>query len=57
MLSVFVNYAQADNDDSKLVSTDEVGDSEMGSVEPPAVTFEDLMARIRHIVLTNRLRV
>ncbi len=26
-------------------------------VEPPPVSFDDLMARIRHIVMTDRLRV
>lgn len=46
--------SSTENEGKKVVTQ---GASEANSVESASVMFEELMARIRHIVLVNRLRV
>ena len=51
----FVNFTQDTRDKEPRPQSEE--DKETKWVEPAPVSFDDLMARIRHIVLTERLRV
>ena len=54
-IAEFVNFTQDTRDKEPRPQSGE--DKETKWVEPAPVSFDDLMARIRHIVLTERLRV